>query len=133
MVKSQKVVRSTSNISESNSTTQRKVYGLEKMKDGFVFEQSCRGNSTATVEYYKGNIDRFVSYLEEQGLDKDTSSITKEQIKKYILYLKNAKKWSKTQRIESDGQLTSKSVQTYIRALTWLWSIICGEYHNSVC
>ncbi len=93
------------------------LFSLEKMKDGFLLEQSCRGNSKATEEYYKGNIDRFVSYLEEQGLDTDTSSITKEQIKKYILYLKTARKWAKTQHIESNGQLTSKSVQTYVRAL----------------
>lgn len=97
------------------------VFSLEKMKDGFLLEQSCRGNSNATVEYYKGNIYRFVTYLEEQGLATDTSSITKEQIKKHILYLKSAKKWAKTEHIESDEELTSKSVQTYIRALK-AWS-----------
>jgi len=110
------------------------VFDLEKMKEGFILEQSCRGNSKATVEYYKGNITRFISYIEEQDLNTDTSSITKEQIKKYILYLKNSKKWVKTEYIKSDDNLTSKSVQTYIRALkAWMaWMEEEGYLNSSV-
>jgi integrase/recombinase XerC/integrase/recombinase XerD len=93
------------------------VFDLQNMIEGFLLEQNCKGNSQATVKYYEGNIIRFDSYLEEQGLDTNTSSITKQQIQKYILYLKSSKKWAKTDHIESSEQLTSKSIQTYIRAL----------------
>ncbi len=91
------------------------------MMEGFLLEQNCRGNSKATVKYYEGNILRFISYLEEQKIGTDTSSITKEQIQKYILYLKNTKKWVKTEKIKSTEQIASKSIQTYIRAMkAWI-------------
>ena len=93
------------------------LFDLQTMKEGFLFEQDCRGNSRATIQYYDGNITRFIAYLEEQGLDTDTSSISKEQIQKYILYLRNTKKWAKTAHIKSGEYLVSKSIQTYIRAL----------------
>ncbi len=93
------------------------LFDLQTMKEGFLFEQDCRGNSRATIQYYDGNITRFIAYLEEQGLATDTSSISKEQIQKYILNLRNAKKWAKTAHIKSGDYLVSKSIQTYIRAL----------------
>jgi|BioPla2DNA2_1021312.scaffolds.fasta_scaffold13824_1 site-specific recombinase XerD len=93
------------------------VFDLQTMKEGFLFEQDCRGNSRATIQYYEGNITRFIAYLEEQDLPTDTSSISKEQIQKYILYLRNTKKWAKTAHIKSGEYLVSKSIQTYIRAL----------------
>ena len=100
------------------------VFDLQRMMEGFLLEQNCRGNSKATVKYYEGNILRFISYLEEQKVDTDTSSITKEQIQKYIVYLKNTKKWVKTENIKSNEQIASKSIQTYIRAMkvwiTWM-------------
>ncbi len=93
------------------------VFELQRMMEGFLLEQNCKGNSQATVKYYEVNIIRFIGYLEEQGIDTDTSSITKQQIQRYILYLKSSKKWSKTDHIESSEQLTSKSIQTYIKHL----------------
>ena len=80
-------------------------------------DQSCRGNSEATIAYYKGNINRFLEYLNDQGLDTNTASVSKDQLKKYILYLKTMKKWRKNEFIESDKLLTTKSVQTYTRAI----------------
>jgi integrase/recombinase XerC/integrase/recombinase XerD len=48
-------------------------------------------------------------------------SVSKDQIKKYILYLKKAKKWKDTEFIESDDMLSSISVQTYVRAIkAWI-------------
>lgn len=116
------MVMKKSNISRK---LQRKLYqdyeielfDLQTMKEGFLFEQDCRGNSRATIQYYDGNITRFIAYLEEQGLVTDTSSISKQQIQKYILYLRNTKKWAKTAHIKSGDYLVSKSIQTYIRAL----------------
>ena len=92
------------------------LFDLQTMKEGFLFEQDCRGNSRATIQYYDGNITRFIAYLEEQGLDIDTSSISKEQIQKYILYLRNTKKWAKTAHIKSSEYVVSKSIQTYCKS-----------------
>lgn len=117
MGKSQKVIRSASHTSEVNLAPNRKAFSLDSMKDGFLLEQSCRSNTEATIQYYQGNIDRFMRYLEETDQEFTTASISKDHIKKYILYLKKAKKWKDTEYIESDDVLSSISVQTYIRAI----------------
>lgn len=121
MVKSQKVIRTSGHTSEANLASNRKVFSLDSMKEGFLLEQSCRSNMEATIQYYQGNIDRFMRYLEENGQEFTTENIFRDQIKKYLLYLKKAKKWKDTEYIESDDVLSSISVQTYIRAIkAWI-------------
>jgi site-specific recombinase XerD len=101
MVKSQKVIRLSGHTSEANLTSNRKAYSLDSMKEGFLLEQSYRSNTEVTIQYYQGNIDRFMRYLEENDQEFTTASISRDQIKKYILYLKKAKKWKDTEYIES--------------------------------
>ena len=43
------------------------VFDLQRMMEGFLLEQNCRGNSKAIIKYYEGNILRFISYLEEKN------------------------------------------------------------------
>ncbi|MDT3700186.1 MAG: tyrosine-type recombinase/integrase [Thermincola sp.] len=96
-------------------------YDLDKMMDGFLLEQSCRGNSPATMVFYKENITKFIEYFEDQELELSTASITKEEIKKYILHLKSSKKWTKADHIKCNDTLSSKSIQTYLRAIkAWI-------------
>lgn len=96
-------------------------YSLQKMKDGFLLEQSCRGNSKATIHYYQSNIERFLAYLEETETETDTSSISKEQLRKYIQYLKNAHKWQNSKYVKCEKPIAPKSIQTYIRAIrVWI-------------
>jgi site-specific recombinase XerD len=83
------------------------VFDLQRMMEGFLLEQNCRGNSKATVKYYEGNILRFINYLGEQGIEVDTSSITKQKIQRYILYLKSSKKWAKTDHSRRFRQMES--------------------------
>ncbi len=121
MVKSQKVIRTSAHTSEANLASNRKVFSLDSMKEGFLLEQSCRSNTEATIQYYQSNINRFMRYLEENDLEFTTESISRDQIKKYILYLKKSKKWKDTENIESENVLSSISVQTYIRAIkAWI-------------
>ncbi|NLL06051.1 MAG: hypothetical protein GX270_09785 [Clostridiaceae bacterium] len=106
---------------ETDLEVKIKVFDLQKMMEGFILEQNCRGNSKATVEYYEGNISRFISYLDEQRIASDTSSICKLEIQKYILHLKTTKRWSNSEYIKSEGKISSKSFQTYIRAIkAWI-------------
>jgi Site-specific recombinase XerD len=99
-------------------------FDLKRMKDGFLMEQKCRGNSEKTITYYDWNITHFIEYLEAQGLPVDTSVITKEEIKKYIVHLKEVKRWEGLEFVNPEGHLASKSVQTYIRAskgwISWM-------------
>lgn len=120
-------------VVRQNVLVKQEFFDLQKMKDGFLLEQKCRGNSVETVKYYEGNISRFIRYLEEFKIDTDTSAITKDEIKRYIVYLKGTKKWEKTEFITSDKQLASKSVQTYIRALkAWVSWIEDEGYLDNV-
>ncbi len=106
---------------ESDLEVKIKEFDLQRMMEGFILEQNCRGNSKATVKYYEGNILRFISYLDEQKIASDTSSITKLVIQKYILHLKTSKKWVNSEHIKSEEKIASKSIQTYIRAIkAWI-------------
>ena len=93
------------------------TFGLLEMMEGFLLEQNCRGNSVATITFYDDNIKKFINFLEAQGFALDTSSLTKVIIQKYILFLKTSKKWASLKHYKSDGLLSTKSIQTYLRAV----------------
>jgi hypothetical protein len=39
-------------VGKRRDVTKQKYFDLQKMKDGFLLEQKCRGNSEETVKYY---------------------------------------------------------------------------------
>lgn len=100
-----------------------RVMSLEQLKEGFLLEQACRNNSKRTIQYYSENINRLIVHLQEQGIS-DADGLTKESIQRYIMHLRGAKKWSGMAQETSDG-ISSKSLQTYVRAikvwLTWTY------------
>ena len=97
---------------------------LETLMESFLLEQSCRNNSSRTIGFYKENITRFLSFCASLELIYP-SQLTKETIQMYIQYLRNKKKWS-GQNQEADEGISSKSLQTYIRAIK-VWFVWLHE------
>jgi hypothetical protein len=54
-------------IPKQNVNSKKGCFDLKRMQDGFILEQSCRGNSAETVKYYEGNIRRFIEYLDKNS------------------------------------------------------------------
>lgn len=73
---------------------------ISEAVDDFLIEQRVRGNSPATISYYKRCFDSFIEYMSDVELEE----INLTRCKKYYLYL-------------ADTGINSVSVQSYIRGL----------------
>jgi len=95
-----------------------KALAVSKLLQSFILDQRCRGNSIKTVKFYEHGVNKFIRFLEQNYGNDDIEYLTLDTIRTYILELKSCKKWDSSKHIETkDEPITSKSVQTYVRAL----------------
>lgn len=91
---------------------------LDAAIEEFILEQRVRGNSSATVSYYKN----VLSYFSEFSGNVDVTELTLKLCREYYLYL-------------ADDEINSVSVQSYVRGLRaflrWLYD---NEYiEQNIC
>lgn len=100
------------------ASLKRNEFTVSKLIDDFLVYQQYKNNSPATIEYYKINLSMFSKYLTER----DISSIDEVDInvlRQYVLYLKNKPRHKNNtfSKPKTDESISSKSVQTYTRAI----------------
>lgn len=88
------------------------------MLESFLIDQQCRGNSEKTIKYYEIGVKRFITFVSENYNSDELSLLNLDIIRSYMLYLKTCKKWERNDNIETKSEnITSKSVQTYVRSV----------------
>ncbi len=90
-------------------------FNLKTSIEQFLIDQELKGNTKKTLKYYSSSLGYFSDYI---GLDKIISEIKLEDLKRYLLMIKNRPKlqnhpFKPTQNIP----IASSSIQTYIRAV----------------
>jgi len=60
---------------------------LKSLAKGFVLTQRTEGKSPRTVEYYEGNLRRFIWYADRENWPDDTRLITEWHIREFIGYV----------------------------------------------
>lgn len=90
----------------------------------FKIYHEAKGNSRRTIDWYNENLSRFVNYIEaEEGIS-GISKLTLAILRNYLVFVKSRTKWADHPTISKEavkGKISSKTVQTYARALRgWL-------------
>ena len=63
---------------------------LTSLAKGFVLTVRTDGKSPRTVEYYEGNLRRFLWYAETEGWPDDARLITEWHIREFLAYVAGA-------------------------------------------
>jgi len=105
------------------------VISLQGCLELFVDRCESESLSGATIQFYRGNIGRFINYLvNEQNLENPSVQDFKvENISKYLTKVKGSKKWENHSLIKTkEVKLGGQSVRTYSRVLrafgNWLFN-----------
>lgn len=112
------------NISNIN----RDEFTVDKLLNDFIIYQEYKNNSGATIDYYKTTLQMFVKYLSEQDITL-IDQIDINVLRSYVIYLKGKPRhqnnpFSRTKKGET---LSSKSIQTYARAVKCFLSYLYNE------
>jgi integrase/recombinase XerD len=107
------------------------VLSLQGVLELYLAEHEYENSSKATIQYYIWNIGRFIRFLiDEQHIENPiVTDFKAEYIIKYLMWLKNSKKWENRQDIKPEkrkGKIGSQSIKTYARELrsfgNWLYT-----------
>jgi site-specific recombinase XerD len=67
---------------------------LTSLIKGFILTQRTECKSQRTIEYYEGNLNRFLWFVEQNELPQDTKFITEWHIREFLGYVQGAtKRW----------------------------------------
>jgi site-specific recombinase XerD len=106
------------------------VLSLQEVLELYLAEHEYENSSKATIQYYIWNIGRFIRFLiDEQHIENPkVTDFKAENIIKFIMRLKNSKKWENRQDIRPERRkatIGSQSIRTYARAFrsfgNWLY------------
>ena len=83
---------------------------IKSLISGFVLTQRTDCRSPRTIEYYEGNLKRFLWYSEQQEWPDDPRLITEWNIREFLAYVsENRNRWG----LEGSGSESSSSKATY--------------------
>lgn len=84
--------------------------------------------SPKTISWYLDILNRYFAFLESNGLLKPTRELGKQELTRYLLYLKNSTRWPNNPYMkENRGKLSPFSVQGHVRAIRAFWSWLRRE------
>ena len=82
---------------------------LEHALESFIIDQRLRGNTSKTIQGYKGFLSRFMSWLSQKGIV-NIQTLTLLHVQEYQLYID-----TKPAETRGGDKLSKRSVQTYMR------------------
>ena len=83
---------------------------IQSLTKGFVLTQRTDCKSPRTIEYYEGNLKRFLWYAEKQQWSDDARLITEWNIREFLAYVSGeGKRWG----LNGNGSESSRQKATY--------------------
>lgn len=96
--------------------------------DQYKVSLETANRSPKTVDWYLDILRRFFRFLESNKLIKPIGALDKAELRAYIQYLQNAKKWPNRKNNGKDfGKLSPSAVQGHVRAIKAFWSWLARE------
>jgi len=93
------------------------ILELQNLIEGFRLSCQTEGKSPKTIEWYFSFLTRFRLFLESEQLPTALSSITKNHIREFILYLQ-----TKAKTPHGEKPLSGATIQGYVRTLKAFFS-----------
>ena len=70
---------------------------LSSLVQGFIFSLTAEGKAPSTIQYYQGNLHRFLWYAKEQGWPNDPRAIDAWKVREFLVYAGTARnRWGAT-------------------------------------
>jgi len=97
--------------------------------DEYKSSLEALNRSPKTIEWYTAILRSFFGFLKTNGLMKPVSELGKKELKAYISYRQNAKRWPNNPYIneENRGRLSAYSIQGDVRAIKAFWGWLYNE------
>ena len=107
-------------------------YDLQEITGLLDEYKSCLetlNRSPKTIGWYTDILRKFFGYLEVNGLMKPVSELGKKELKAYISYRQNARRWPNNPYIneENRGKLSAYSILGDVRAIKVFWGWLYNE------
>lgn len=101
---------------------------LNNLLDTYRLQAGIEGKSPDTLRIYTTALSILVRFLEQDGLTTDVTRIRVEELRRFILYLKQVKRFRQHPytRPQHDG-LAGHTVNCYLRAIRAFWSWLMSE------
>ena len=83
--------------------------------------------SPKTIVEYRANLTRFFAFLFSKNKLKDIAEVGRSNLRDYIQYLQQSKRWADRPELGDTGKLAPASIQAHVRAIKALWSWLLRE------
>jgi len=108
---------------------------LEILTNSYLQCLSTEGKSPRTIEFYSGNLKRFMRYLRDHGLTDLVNHIGLMEARSFIGYLQTETcRWENHPNMKKEQRLSPYSVHGYVRSIKafWGWLHTEGYINNNV-
>ena len=86
------------------------------------------GRSPKTISSYFNILERFFAFLVSKGLLKAVTELGRPELKAYLIYLHNCRRWpNRPNNCENTGTLSAFTIQDHVRTLKAFWGWLTRE------
>ncbi len=113
----------------AKKTIEYELQEINGLLDEYKSSLEVLNRSPKTIEWYIAILRRFFGFLKTNGLMKPVSELGKKELKAYISYRQNAKRWPNNPYIneENRGKLSPYSIQGDVSAIKAFWGWLYSE------
>jgi len=110
----------------STQVNKRGIPHLDILIDRYRLSNTAEGKSPKTIEWYDTMLSAYSAFARKTFHNKSISTLNRDNVREYIIYLKERARFQNHPHNHSDRQhLSSKTIQGHIRTLkafsTWLF------------
>ena len=113
----------------AKKTIEYDLQEINELLDEYKLSLEALNRSPKTIEWYTAILRSFLGFLKMNGLMKPVSELGQKEVKAYIIYRQNARRWPNNPHIneENRGKLSPYSIQGDARAIKAFWGWLFNE------
>ncbi|MFC2031978.1 tyrosine-type recombinase/integrase [Chloroflexota bacterium] len=95
---------------------------FEVLLEDYSMSLKALNRSQKTIDWYMDNLKNYFSFLSNSNMLKSIKQLGSQELKAYLLHLKERDRWPKNKYIKNKGRLSPFSIQAVARAIKAFWS-----------
>ncbi len=98
---------------------------IEDLLENYSMSLKALNRSEKTIDWYLDNLRRYFVFLSQSNMLKPVEQLGSQELKVYLLHLKERERWPKNKYIKNKGKLSPFSIQGHARTIKafwgWMW------------